>query len=343
MPLPPSLLAPPLRTRRVFGRTLLAWGAGAIVAVASTRFLFAADRPLNVVATTGMIADAVAEIGGKDVTVRTLMGPGIDPHAYRQTRTDIAALVGADLVLWHGLFLEAQMETFLNRLTAQKRVVPVAEGIDRARLLAHMSYDNQVDPHVWMDPGLWTDVVRAIRDALTEARPERRDAFAAATDSYIREIERLDSFAHETLASVPQSRRVLVTAHDAFSYFGRAYDFEVVGIQGISTASEAGLRRIADVVSILVQRSISAVFVETSVSDRNVRALVEGAAARGWRVEIGGELYSDAMGAAGTYEGTYIGMIDHNVTTIARALGGSAPESGMSGRLAADLQPGESR
>lgn len=328
----PSAMTTP--TRREFGRMMLATGAVSALGMTASRSTKAAGRPLNVVATTGMIADAVRQIGGDDVTIRALMGPGIDPHAYRQTRTDIAALVGADLVLWHGLFLEAQMEAFLTRLSGQNRVVPVAEKIDRARLMAHESYDDQVDPHVWMDPGLWIEVVQATRDALTEARPDRREAFASRTDDYVREIGHLDTYARKTLATVPTSQRVLVTAHDAFSYFGRAYDFEVVGIQGISTASEAGLRRIADVVSILVERSIGAVFVETSVSDRNVRALVEGAAARGWNVEIGGELYSDAMGSVDTYEGTYLGMIDHNVTTVARALGGSAPVRGMSGNLA---------
>jgi manganese/zinc/iron transport system substrate-binding protein len=184
-----------------------------------------------------------------------------------------------------------------------------------------------------MDPTLWREVVLNVRDALIEVAPDREEAFRANAEAHLAEVDALATYAAEVLASVPEEARVLVTAHDAFNYFGRAYDFDVVGIQGISTESEAGLRRIAELVDMLVERRIGAVFVETSVSDRNIRALVEGAAAEGHTVEIGGELYSDAMGAPGTYEGTYVGMIDHNVSTIARALGGDVPAGGMQGLL----------
>jgi len=294
-----------------------------------------AEGPLDVVATTGMIADAVREVGGDEVSVRGLMGPGVDPHAYRQTRSDIVALTRADLVVWHGLFLEAQMRDFLADLGRSRDVVAVGEAVPTELLIAHDSYVDKYDPHVWMDPAIWVDVVEAVRAALSDARPEAAKTFAANAERYAGEIEALVAYAKAVLATVPEESRVLVTAHDAFNYFGRAYGFEVVGIQGISTESEAGIRRVSDVVDVLVDRKVAAVFVESSVSDRNVRALVEGAAAEGHRVVIGGELYSDAMGAGGTYEGTYLGMIDHNATTIARALGGDVPERGMSGRLAA--------
>ena len=294
-----------------------------------------AEGPLDVVATTGMIADAVREVGGDEVSVRGLMGPGVDPHAYRQTRSDIVALTRADLVVWHGLFLEAQMRDFLADLGRSRDVVAVGEAVPTELLIAHDSYVDKYDPHVWMDPAIWVDVVEAVRAALSDARPEAAKTFAANAERYATEIEALVAYAKAVLATVPEESRVLVTAHDAFNYFGRAYGFEVVGIQGISTESEAGIRRVSDVVDVLVDRKVAAVFVESSVSDRNVRALVEGAAAEGHRVVIGGELYSDAMGAGGTYEGTYLGMIDHNATTIARALGGDVPERGMSGRLAA--------
>ena len=292
-----------------------------------------AQAPLEVVATTGMIADAAREIGGEAVSVKGLMGPGVDPHSYRQTRSDIVALAQADLVLSHGLYLEAQMEEFLHRLSRRQSVVAVAEVLPRERLLGHTDYENKFDPHVWMAPSLWADVVVAIRDALTEARPDQAERFGERTDAYLAEIERLNAYAEEATASVPADSRVLLTAHDAFAYFGRAFDFEVIGIQGISTESEAGLRRIRDLVDLLVERDIGAVFVESSVPERNVRALVEGAGARDHQVRVAGTLYSDAMGSVGTYEGTYIGMIDHNVTTIVRALGGEAPEGGMQGRL----------
>lgn len=295
----------------------------------------AASAPLSVVATTGMIADAAARVAGPLAEVRGLMGPGVDPHAYRQTRTDIAAMVRADLVLWHGLYLEAQMEEFFADLSARTRVEAVAEALPRERLRAHDDYAGRFDPHVWMDPDLWALVVVRVRDVLTEARPAEAATFAANAEAHLAEIARLSDYARRTLATVPEGARVLVTAHDAFGYFGQAYGFEVLGIQGISTESEAGLNRIGELVETLVSRRIGAVFVESSVSDRNVRALVEGAAARGHEVRIGGELYSDAMGDPGSYEGTYLGMIDHNVTVIARALGGDAPERGMDGRLQA--------
>lgn len=289
--------------------------------------------PLKVVATTGMIADAARQVGGDQVEVRALMGPGVDPHAYRQTRSDIVAMTNADLVLWHGLYLEAQLEDFMRDLAEIQQVVAVAESLPRDLLIAHDDYDNKFDPHVWMVPDLWARVVLNVRDALIEARPAARADFEANAADQKAEIEKLAAYAETVLATVPEKSRVLVTAHDAFNYFGRAYGYEVVGIQGISTESEAGLDRIETLVDMLVERDIKAVFVESSVSERNIRALTEGAAARGHEVAIGGTLYSDAMGQPGTYEGTYIGMIDHNVTTITRALGGEAPESGMNDRL----------
>ncbi|MBO6601790.1 metal ABC transporter solute-binding protein, Zn/Mn family [Rhodophyticola porphyridii] len=296
----------------------------------------AQDR-LDVVATTGMIADAARVVGGDAVEVRALMGPGVDPHAYRQTRSDIVAMTRADLVLWHGLFLEAQMESFFADLGQERLVVAVADGLPRDVLVAHDDYADRFDPHVWMDPDLWALVVTEVQNALTEAQPENADLFAANAAAHMGDLAALSAYADRVLASVPEPARVLLTAHDAFNYFGAAHGFEVMGIQGISTESEAGLARISDLVDLLVDRNVGAVFVESSVSDRNVRALIEGAAARGHEVIIGGELYSDAMGPDGSYEGTYLGMIDHNVTVIARALGGTAPERGMNGLLSAGM------
>ncbi len=316
-------------------RRLLALTAGSLSFAALP--LRAQGARLNVVATTGMIADAARVIGGDRVTVQALMGPGVDPHSYRQTRSDIVALTRADLVLWHGLYLEAQMQDLLHKLAERGPVTAVGESVPRADLIAHEDYENKFDPHVWMVPDLWAHVLRAVRDALTAAAPDDAALFAANAETYLHRIDRLADYARDVLATVPPASRVLLTAHDAFNYFGRAYGFEVVGIQGISTESEAGLNRIRTLVDMLVTRDIRAVFVETSVSDRNMRALVEGAAARGHEVAIGGELFSDAMGEPGTYEGTYPGMIDHNVTTIAAALGGQVPARGMDGRLRTGL------
>ncbi|MCP4382302.1 MAG: zinc ABC transporter solute-binding protein [Hyphomicrobiales bacterium] len=319
-----------------FGLLVLAAGFLAIGLLSRSTIETRADtEPLTIVATTGMIADAARQIGGDHVTVKALMGPGVDPHAYRQTRTDIAAMTRADVVLWHGLYLEAQMEEFLQKLAQKRHVVAVAEYLPAALLINHDTYADKVDPHVWMDPEIWSQVVMTVRDTLTEAQPENRATFEANAAEHLNEVNDLAAYTKEILSSVPAEGRVLLTAHDAFNYFGSAYDFDVIGIQGISTESEAGLNRISELVDALVDRQIGAVFVESSVSDRNIRALIEGAAARGHEVIVGGELFSDAMGPDGAYEGTYLGMIDHNTTTIANALGGDAPERGMNGRLSA--------
>jgi len=303
----------------------------AVIAGASTSHA----KQLNVVATTSMIADAARQVAGDRAEVRALMGPGVDPHSYRQTRSDIAAMARADLVLWHGLYLEAQLEEFFGDLGKRRNVVAVGEAVARDKLLSHADYEGRFDPHVWMDPKLWETVVYAVRDALIATDPEGEATYSANADAHVAEIEKLIDYMTTVTATVPKQSRVLLTAHDAFSYFGRGYDFDVLGIQGISTESEAGLRRVEELVDTIVERKISAVFVESSVPERNVRALIEGAEARGQKVTIGGTLYSDAMGDPGTYEGTYIGMIDHNATLITRALGGDAPEGGFQGKLAA--------
>lgn len=313
-----------------FSRRILMSMAMAVLAVPS----FAADR-LNVVATTGMIADAARQVGGDLVEVRGLMGPGVDPHAYRQTRSDIVAMTRADLVLWHGLYLEAQMEDFFADLSRKRNVVEVAAGLDTSVLRGHDDYDDKFDPHVWMDPDLWKLVVTEVQGALTASQPENAGVFATNAEAHLADLARLSEYASTSLATVPEQSRVLLSAHDAFGYFGEAYGFDVLGIQGISTESEAGLNRISELVDLLVSRDIGAVFVETSVSDRSMRAVIEGAAAQGHTVKIGGELFSDAMGEEGTYEGTYLGMIDHNVTVIAGALGGDVPARGMDSKLSA--------
>lgn len=280
-----------------------------------------------VIATTSMIGDAARRLTGGDVP--SLLGPGMDPHSHRPTRGDILALARADLILWHGLHLEAQLIEVLGELAQKKTVVAVADALPKDLLRTDPNYPDRPDPHVWMDPSLWQQVVAEIGRALTAAGFD----VTATASSYATEITALGDYSAQVLNTVPAERRVLVTAHDAFGYFGRAYGWQVEGIQGISTESEAGLVRIGELVDMLVSRKIPAVFVESSVSDRAIRALIEGAAAQGHEVAIGGELFSDAMGKDGSYEGTWIGMIDHNVTTITRALGGDAPERGMLGKL----------
>ncbi len=295
----------------------------------------AQGQAFTAVATTGMVGDAVKAVVGNAAKVEVLLGSGVDPHSYKPTRSDIARLASANIVFYNGLLLEGKMTDALVRVAnAGRPVIPVTEKLDEKFLLEPEGFDGQYDPHVWMDVSGWKKAVEAVRDSLIKFRPALADTFRSNAARYLGQLDKLDKYVREAVGSVPKESRVLVTAHDAFNYFGRAYDFEVQGIQGISTESEAGLKRIQELVDLLVKRKIGAVFVESSVSDRNVRALIEGAKARGHTVKIGGELFSDAMGAPGTYEGTYIGMIDHNATTIARALGGKTPARGMAGQLA---------
>ncbi len=301
--------------------------------VGLSTMLSAYAAPINVVATVGMVADVVREIGQDEVTVTTLIGEGVDPHVYKPTRHDVLSLMRAEMVFYNGLLLEGKMAETLEKLKRQdKPVVAVAERITESVLLSDQSTRHH-DPHVWMDPGLWSSSIDAISDALVAFRPETANMVRLRSDAYRRRVQELDEYVRTIMVTIPRDRRVMITAHDAFHYFGRAYDIEVQGIQGLSTESEAGLNDINRLVDLIVSRGIKAIFVETSVADKNVKALIEGAKARGHHVVIGGSLFSDAMGAAGTYEGTYIGMIEHNANTVVAALGGQVPEGGLAGWL----------
>ncbi len=321
-----------------------ALSALALVAHALSRAGESADGPERkpvVVCTVGMVTDIVRQIAGDRAQVGGLLGEGVDPHLYKPTRSDVARLMGADIIFYNGLLLEGKMtDALIRAATAGRKVFPVTELLDEEYLMEPEAFAGHFDPHVWMDPRAWARAVEVVRDKLSQSDPAGAAEYTSRAQKYGAELNALDEHARRVLSSVPEKQRVLVTAHDAFNYFGRRYGYEVVGIQGISTESEAGVQDIERLVTLIVDRKIPAVFVESTVAERNVRALVAGAAARGHDVKIGGSLYSDAMGAPDTYEGTYIGMIDHNVSTIARALGGTAPERGMNGRLAA---PGTAR
>lgn len=291
-----------------------------------------AREKIGVVATIAQIADPIRAIAGDHFAVQNIMGEGIDPHTYRLNRQDVAALNKADFILYSGLFLEAQMQDTLARLAKEKSVFAVAESLDSGDFLP-WEEGHEFDPHVWMDIRRWSKAIGAAADELARVFPDEASAILKRKDRYLSDLDALANYAEKILATVPEQSRVIVSSHDAFNYFAESYGFEAVGIQGISTASEAGLKRIEEIVNLLVEKDIKSIFVESSVSERNVMALIEGAAARGHQVSIGGTLYSDAMGAAGTYEGTYIGMLDSNVTVIARALGGKAPLKGVNGKL----------
>jgi manganese/zinc/iron transport system substrate-binding protein len=267
-----------------------------------------------------MIADAAARIGGADAVVHGLMGPGVDPHGYKARPGDVRRLAEAELVLYNGLHLEAAMEEVLEGMRARTLSVAVTERIPRGELLAPAEFEGAYDPHVWFDVQLWMAAVRRVGSALAEADPARAADYGARAASYLAELEELDGWVRSTVERIPAERRVLVTAHDAFNYFGRAYGIEVLALQGISTAAEAGTGDVQRLAAELVRRRIPAVFVETSVPVRMIEAVQAAAAARGHRVRVGGSLYSDALGPAGTAEGTYAGMVRHNVRMIAEAL-----------------------
>jgi manganese/zinc/iron transport system substrate-binding protein len=289
--------------------------------------------PIRAACTVGMIADLVRQMGGTRVAVDGLIGEGVDPHLYQATRSDIARLLGADLVFYNGLMLEGKMSDALIKVGRQRPVFAVTEMIDSSLLLEPAEFQGHYDPHLWMDVSLWKRCGEMVARTLVDHDPAHATEYRANYDRYAVALDRLHDYAMRSLATIPEKRRILVTAHDAFNYFARAYRIRVEGIQGISTESEAGIADINRLVALLVEHRVPAVFVETSVSEKNIRALCEGAAARGHQVVVGGSLFSDAMGRPGTYEGTYIGMIDHNVTLITRALGGSAPAGGMQGKL----------
>jgi manganese/zinc/iron transport system substrate-binding protein len=292
--------------------------------------------PPRALSTVGMVGDLAREIGGDRIRAETLISEGVDPHLFRPTRSDIARLLGADAVFGVGHRLEGRMGDVLERVRAAgKPVVFLAETLPRDRLLANADYPDAADPHVWMDPTLWGEAAGSVLEPLARLAPDVREGMADDLARFRARCARLDTYAREGLATVPESARVLVTAHDAFSYFGRRYGLAIESIQGLSTEAEANLAGIEALVRKLVERRVPAVFAETSVPDRAVRALIEGAAARGHRVALGGNLFSDAMGRPGTYLGTYEGMMDHNITTIVRALGGRAPAQGLNGRLTA--------
>jgi manganese/zinc/iron transport system substrate-binding protein len=290
--------------------------------------------PYRVTATIGMVTDIVQRVAGDRAQVTGIIGAGVDPHLYKPTRNDVAALMRADVIFYSGLMLEGKMADTLVRVARDgKRVFAVTELIDESYLLEPPEMQGHHDPHVWMDPRGWMKAVEAVAQALGKYDPTNADHYQSNATTLVTELEKLDAYARRCIASIPEKSRVLITAHDAFNYFGRAYKLDVRGIQGISTESEAGLHEINRLIDFIVSNGVKAVFVETSVADKNVRALIEGARSRSHALVIGGELFSDAMGAAGTYEGTYLGMMDHNITTITRALGGDAPERGLHGKL----------
>lgn len=280
--------------------------------------------PLHVVATTGIVADTAARIAGEHARVEALMGPGVDPHLFKASESDVRRLAEADLVLYNGLHLEGKMGDILTKMARSRPVVPVADAVPESARREPPEFQGQYDPHVWFDVSLWAHTLDPIAAELSQLVPEHAGEFRSNAEAYRRELLALDAEVKARIQQIPADQRVLVTAHDAFGYFGRRYGMEVVGLQGISTLSEAGLQDVQRVVDLVAGRGIPAIFVESSVPRRSIEAVQAAVRARGGRVEIGGQLFSDSLGAAGTPAGTYPGMVKANVETMVRALSGPA-------------------
>jgi len=270
---------------------------------------------IKVTSTIGMIGDVVANIGGEYVESTSLMKPGIDPHLYKATQGDINKLDEADIIFYNGLHLEGKMEDIFEKMTKEKPTVPVTKNVSTSVLLEGDD-GSQFDPHLWFNVQYWISAAEVIRDELIALDEENKAYYENNADEYITKMKELDAYAKEQMASIPEENRILVTAHDAFGYFGEAYGIKVMGLQGISTESEVGSKDVSELRDFLVENKIKAVFVESSVPKKTIEAVIEGAKSMGHEVKIGGELYSDAMGDEGTKEGTYLGMVRHNVDTI---------------------------
>ncbi len=294
---------------------------------------FRGDYPIKAIATVGMVADIARNVGGKHVAVTQVMGAGVDPHLYKATRDDVQTIMTGDIVFYSGLMLEGKMIDTLVKVSRSKPVYAVTEMIEEQYLLEPSDFAGHYDPHVWMDVSAWAKCVDAVAKALSEFDPAHAADYQGNAEGYRKQLLELYEYGRKSIATIPEKSRVLITSHDAFNYFGRAYGLEVQGVQGISTESEAGLQRVNELVDLIVEKQVKAVFVESSVPRKNIEAIASGARSRGHEVVIGGELFSDAMGEEGTYEGTYLGMLDHNITLATRALGGEAPIGGSQGKL----------
>ncbi|XZE44694.1 metal ABC transporter solute-binding protein, Zn/Mn family [Pirellulaceae bacterium SH467] len=309
--------------RRTFGITSASWIllAGCPSRSSDQREL-SARRPV-IVATTGMIADVAKTLVGELATVEQLIGPGVDPHLYRPSSDDVRSILRASLVLYNGLKLEGRMGDVLEKKSDNSPRIPLCDQLPPDRLLGHGEGDSAMDPHCWMDLTLWEMVSLQMEEAIVNLLPDHRNEIVGRGAALRQKMQQLNTQISEWMQSIPASQRILISSHDAFQYFGKQYKIRVEGIQGISTTSEAGLKRIEELVSLIVDQKVPAVFIESSVPEKGVQSLREGAKQKGWDVALGGTLYTDAMGNAPPTD-SYLGMMEHNARTIVEALGGSA-------------------
>jgi len=274
----------------------------------------------KVVCTTGMIGDLVHNIAGDSIELTVLMGPGVDPHLYKATQGDLSKLRAADLIVYNGLHLEGKMGEVLEQLGKVQNVFPIAQAVDSSFLLSDPAYPGAFDPHIWFDLNIWASTIDGLTQELIRVKPEAEQYFLENAVDYQIRLGELNQWVYRKIRTIPPSKRKLITAHDAFKYFGKAYGIEVRGLQGISTVSEFGLKDRVDLVDYIIEYKVPAIFVETSVSERNIRSVLEACQKQGHSVELGGSLYSDAMGEASSTAGTYVGMVEANVNTIVSAL-----------------------
>tara|TARA_R110002049_G_scaffold77568_12_gene198457 strand:- start:9184 stop:10101 length:918 start_codon:yes stop_codon:yes gene_type:complete len=276
---------------------------------------------LKVVTTTTMITDLVKNIGGDAVEVEGLMGAGVDPHLYKASEGDVSKLFTADVIFYNGLHLEGKLvEVFEKMESSNKVTVPLGEFLNKTELIGSEYFASNYDPHVWFNIEYFKEFAEKVTEVLQEADPENRELFQKNKEKFVAELSVLETWVKETVETLPKEKRILVTAHDAFNYFGKAYGFEVVGLQGLSTATEAGVQDVQKLSSFIIENKVKAIFIESSVPRRTIEALQQAVLSKKHEVEIGGSLYSDALGNAGTPEGTYIGMFRYNITTIVNAL-----------------------
>ncbi|MFW5697608.1 MAG: metal ABC transporter solute-binding protein, Zn/Mn family [Fimbriimonadaceae bacterium] len=279
-----------------------------------------AAEPVHIVSTTGMIHDAVLNVGGERVEAEALMGPGVDPHLHKASPDEISLIENSHVIFYNGFELEARIIEIFEKMAERGHpAAAVAEAVPESERLAE-EMGKAVDPHVWGDPSLWVHAVERVAEMLTDYDPLNAEIYEQNAEAYVLELQALDSEIEDMLSAVPEDKRVLVTAHDAFKYFGERYGFEVLGIQGISTATAAGAGDIRNLADLITDREIPAIFVEASVPPATIESLQEAVRSRGWQVEVGGELYSDSLGSPGTPAETYIGMMRSNARTIAEAL-----------------------
>ncbi|MEE2753460.1 MAG: zinc ABC transporter substrate-binding protein [Candidatus Latescibacterota bacterium] len=291
-----------------------------LISVGCAEEKHSASGKLSIVCTTGMVGDLVKTIAGGHAEVSTLMGPGVDPHFYKASKGDVERLAGADLIFYNGLYLEGKMQEIFERMERTKKVVPVSRDIPHDQLRQPPEFAGHHDPHIWFDVSLWKEAVGPVVAALSEVRPEMYADFKIRGEAYRAKLDTLHHWVYKEVQSVPEKGRVLVTAHDAFGYYGRAYGVKVVGLQGISTVAEYGVTDVIRMVDLIVGSGVKAIFVESSVPERSIHAVLEGCKDRGSNVVIGGTLYSDAMGAPGSGADTYVGMVQTNTRTIVEAL-----------------------